>query len=206
MIDCVVQRRFNSLIRAHRHFDPQIVRCQIACSSVHGFPSQWLSVSSWRSDPFMPRARSFSFPSLSMSIRLYVGNLPQSFDDNALNALFSSIGEGVRFKTVQDRETGACRGFGFANVDDEKLADTVIEQLNGFEFGGNTLRIERSERRDARSTGGDRRSGVAATGAARKSVNKVVHSDSVTEGAPDPRWAGELAKLKSLLANQTAAV
>lgn len=143
-----------------------------------------------------------------MSIRLYVGNLPQSFDDKALTALFSSIGEGVRFKTVQDRETGACRGFGFANVDDEKLADTVIEQLNGHEFGGNTLRIERSERRDARSStpGTDRRGGPAASAAARKSVNKVVHSDSVTEGAPDPRWAGELAKLKSLLANQTAAV
>jgi len=41
---------------------------------------------------------------------------------------------------------------------------------------------------------------------ARKAVNKVVHADSVDSEAPDPRWAGELAKLKSLLANQTAAV
>jgi hypothetical protein len=41
---------------------------------------------------------------------------------------------------------------------------------------------------------------------ARKAVNKVVHSDSVEEGAPDPRWAGELAKLKGLLDNQKAAV
>jgi len=41
---------------------------------------------------------------------------------------------------------------------------------------------------------------------ARKSVNKVVHADAVGEGAPDPRWAGELAKLKNLLANQKAAV
>ena len=61
-----------------------------------------------------------------MSVRLYVGNLPQTFDAAELDALFTSIGEGVRFKTVQDRETGACRGFGFANVEDEKLADTVI--------------------------------------------------------------------------------
>ena len=41
---------------------------------------------------------------------------------------------------------------------------------------------------------------------ARKATNKVVHSDTITEGAPDPRWAGELAKLKALLANQTAPV
>ncbi len=142
-----------------------------------------------------------------MSVRLYVGNLPQSFDDKELNALFTAVGEGVRFKTVQDRETGACRGFGFANVDDEALADRVIEQLNGRDFGGNTLRIERSERRETRGGGAvDRRPGSAPTSVARKAVNKVVHSDTVTEGAPDPRWAGELAKLKSLLANQTAAV
>ncbi|MCP9816577.1 RNA-binding protein [Synechococcus sp. GreenBA-s] len=142
-----------------------------------------------------------------MSVRLYVGNLPQSFEATELEALFASVGEGIRFKAVQDRETGAGRGFGFANVDDEKVADAVIEQLNGREFGGNSLRIERSERRDARPAAGDRRPGAAPTSqVARKAVNKVVHSDTVQEDAPDPRWAGELAKLKSLLADQKAAV
>ncbi|MFM7312220.1 MAG: RNA-binding protein, partial [Cyanobium sp.] len=42
--------------------------------------------------------------------------------------------------------------------------------------------------------------------AARKAVNKVVHADSVDSEAPDPRWAGELSKLKSLLASQTVGV
>lgn len=141
-----------------------------------------------------------------MSIRLYVGNLPQSFDAKELEALFASVGEGVRFKAVNDRETGACRGFGFANVDDQKLAETVIEQLNGREFNGNTLRIEISERRDARSSGTDRRGPAGGPAVARKAVNKVVHSDSVDTEAPDPRWAGELSKLKALLANQKAPV
>ncbi|MFO7630680.1 MAG: RNA-binding protein [Prochlorococcaceae cyanobacterium] len=144
-----------------------------------------------------------------MSVRLYVGNLPQSFDVQELEALFQAVGEGVRFKTVNDRDTGVCRGFGFANVDDQKTAETVIEQLNGRDFGGNSLRIEISERRDARAggPGADRRPGAGASPtAARKAINKVVHADSIDSEAPDPRWAGELAKLKSLLANQTAAV
>ena len=144
-----------------------------------------------------------------MSVRLYVGNLPQSFDNKELEALFSSVGEGVRFKAVQDRETGAGRGFGFANVNDEKVAVAVIEQLNGKDFGGNALRIERSERRDNNAGGTGRRGGPGAShapGSARKAVNKVVHRDTVEEGAPDPRWAGELAKLKGLLDNQKAAV
>jgi len=143
-----------------------------------------------------------------MSIRLYVGNLPQTFDAKELEALFTAVGEGVRFKAVNDRETGACRGFGFANVDDQKLAETVIEQLNGKEFGGNSLRIEISERRDERRApaGSERRGPGAATTPLRKAVNKVVHADNVDSEAPDPRWAGELAKLKQLLDNQKAAV
>ncbi|MCP9908622.1 RNA-binding protein [Cyanobium sp. BA20m-p-22] len=141
-----------------------------------------------------------------MSIRLYVGNLPQTFDAKELEALFTAVGEGVRFKAVNDRETGACRGFGFANTDDQKLADAVIEQLNGKDFGGNTLRIEISERKEGRSAApAERRSGSAPT-PARKAVNKVVHADNIDSEAPDPRWAGELAKLKDLLANQKAAV
>ena len=45
-----------------------------------------------------------------MSVRLYVGNLPTAFDAKELEALFASVGEGVRFKAVNDRDTGACRG------------------------------------------------------------------------------------------------
>ena len=146
-----------------------------------------------------------------MSVRLYIGNLPQNFESKELEAQLTSVGEGIRFKAVLDRETGACRGFGFANIDDEKVADAVIEQFNGKDFNGNVLRVERSERRDNNSNaGGGRRSGQQggghAPGSARKAVNKVVHSDAKSEDSPDPRWAGELAKLKDLLGNQKTAV
>ena len=147
-----------------------------------------------------------------MSIRLYIGNLPQTFEEQELDALLKSVGEGIRFKAVLDRETGSCRGFGFANLDDPKLADAVIEQLNGKDFGGSALRVERSERRES-NTGGNRRrndsGGIGGNGqpqVARKAVNKVVHSDAPGEAAPAPRWAGELSKLKDLLADQKTAV
>ena len=147
-----------------------------------------------------------------MSIRLYIGNLPQTFEEQELDALLKSVGERIRFKAVLDRETGSCRGFGFANLDDPKLADAVIEQLNGKDFGGSALRVERSERRES-NTGGNRRrndsGGIGGNGqpqVARKAVNKVVHSDAPGEAAPDPRWAGELSKLKDLLADQKTAV
>ena len=144
-----------------------------------------------------------------MSVRLYIGNLPQTFENKELESLLKSIGEGIRFKPVFDRETKACRGFGFANVEDEKLANALIEQLNGREFNGNNLRVERSERRDSNKGGGTRNNNSGngnSQGLKRKQSKKVVHSDAPNDEAPDPRWAGELAKLKDLLANQKTPV
>ncbi|MEB3244334.1 MAG: RNA-binding protein [Cyanobacteriota bacterium] len=144
-----------------------------------------------------------------MSVRLYVGNLPNAFDVKELEALLGGVGEGIRFKPVNDRDTGACRGFGFANVDDPNLAEAVIAQLNGRDFAGQPLRIELSERRDSRGQGNardERRPMASPTHAARKTADKVVHADNVDTDAPDPRWSGELAKLKALLANQTVGV
>ena len=58
-----------------------------------------------------------------MSVRLYVGNLPQNVNVKELEALLTSLGDGIKFKAVFDRDTKACRGFGFANVKDESVAD-----------------------------------------------------------------------------------
>jgi RNA recognition motif-containing protein len=162
-------------------------------------------------DPDRPdRIFTFHPPSRFMSVRLYIGNLPQDFDSKALESQLANVGEGIRFKAVLDRETGTCRGFGFANVNDENVADAVIEHFNGKDFGGSALRVERSERRDSNGGTGTRRGGGRdqghPPGSARKAMNKVVHSDAKVEEAPDPRWAGELSKLKDLLANQKAAV
>ena len=142
-----------------------------------------------------------------MSVRLYIGNLPQNFKVKELEELLSSAAEGIRFKAVFDRETKACRGFGFASVSDVKVANELIEKFNGFEFKGSNLRVERSERKE--SNNGGRRNNHSSnvnSQANRKEVKKVVHSDAPNKEAPDPRWAGELAQLKELLANQKTPV
>ncbi len=144
-----------------------------------------------------------------MSVRLYIGNLPQSFKSKDLDSLLANIGKGIRFKAVLDRDTKACRGFGFANVETEELANQVIEQLNGQDFFGNNLRVERSERKESNAGSGRRGNGAAnakSNNSNRKTFKKVVHSDAPSKEAPDPRWAGELSKLKELLANQKTSV
>lgn len=145
-----------------------------------------------------------------MSIRLYVGNLPKELERNELEAVFSDFQDLVSVKVITDRKTGKCRGFGFVTVKTDEQADAIIEQLNGKEFKDNTLKIEKAM---PRSKGKEGDTPAPSTANRKKSsggANKSRRSDSAATGSgggsaqPDPRWAGELAKLKEMLATQTA--
>ena len=132
-----------------------------------------------------------------MSIRIYIGNLPQGFNPKELDSVLKAVSDSVRFKAVLDKETKECRGFGFATTNNENNANLIIEKLNGHEFQGVKLRVERSEKKDS---SGKRNSSNKNN--KRKNFKKIVHSDAPNIESPDPRWAGELSKLKDLLANQ----
>ena len=135
-----------------------------------------------------------------MSIRIYIGNLPQGFNPKEFDKLLKSISDSIRFKTVLDKETKESRGFGFATSNNEDNANLLIQKLNGFEFNGSKLRVELSEKKDSASN--KRNSGNLNKNKKKKGFKKIVHSDAPNLEAPDPRWAGELSKLKDLLANQ----
>ena len=139
-----------------------------------------------------------------MSIRIYIGNLPQGFNPKEIDGILKSVAEGVRFKPVLDKDTKEFRGFGFATTNNEKNANLIIEKLNGYEFQGAKLRVEKSEKKESSSN--KRNVSNLNKNTKRKNFKKIVHSDAPNLESPDPRWAGELSKLKDLLANQTTAV
>ena len=127
-----------------------------------------------------------------MSIRIYIGNLPQGFNPKEFDTLLKSVSDSIRFKAVLNKETKECRGFGFATTNNEENCNLLIQKLNGFEYNGSKLRVELSENKDSTLNKNKKR----------KDFKKIVHSDAPNLEAPDPRWAGELSKLKDLLANQ----
>ena len=135
-----------------------------------------------------------------MSIRIYIGNLPQGFNSKEFDKVLKSVSDTVRFKAVLDKETKESRGFGFATTNNEENANLLIQKLNGFEFNGSKLRVELSEKKDSASN--KKNSGKLNKNKKRKDFKKIVHSDAPNLEAPDPRWAGELSKLKDLFANQ----
>ena len=135
-----------------------------------------------------------------MGIRIYIGNLPQGFNSKEFDKFLKSVSDSIRFKAVLDKETKECRGFGFATTNNDENANLLIQKLNGFEFNGSKLRVELSEKKDSASN--KRNSGSFNKNKKKKDFKKIVHSDAPNLEAPDPRWAGELSKLKDLLANQ----
>ena len=135
-----------------------------------------------------------------MGIRIYIGNLPQGFNLKEFDGILKSVSDSIRFKPVLDKETKDCRGFGFATTNNQENANLIIEKLNGFEFNGSKLRVELSEKKDSSSS--KRNHANSNKNKKRKDFKKIVHSDAPNLESPDPRWAGELSKLKDLLANQ----
>ncbi len=153
-----------------------------------------------------------------MTVRLYVGNLPEEVDRQALEDLFTSAGEIVSTKVIRDRKTGKCRGFGFLTVKTPELADQYIEKFNGHPFGDSSLKIELAQPRAKTEAGpgGEgpvvkeqpQRSDAAAVSAgAGKKRNRGRTQSSQGQSAssspaptgPDPRWASDLQRIKEQL-------
>jgi RNA recognition motif-containing protein len=80
---------------------------------------------------------------------IYVGNLPFTATEDEVRDLFGTYGQVNSVKLISDRETGRPRGFGFVEMDDS-AALKAIDQLNGQDLGGRTLRINEAQPRPAR--------------------------------------------------------
>ena len=72
--------------------------------------------------------------------KLYVGNLPYSYNDEALSTLFADFGEVISAVIIMDRASGRSKGFGFVEMED---ADAVkaMEALEGQEIDGRAVRV-----------------------------------------------------------------
>jgi cold-inducible RNA-binding protein len=74
-----------------------------------------------------------------MATKLFVGSLPWSIDDQALEDLFKEFGTVSSAKVIMDRDSGRSKGFGFVEFEDDAAAKTAIDKLNGSEMQGRTI-------------------------------------------------------------------
>jgi RNA recognition motif-containing protein len=85
---------------------------------------------------------------------IYVGNLSYQATEEDLSSVFAEYGAVKRVVLPTDRETGRMRGFAFVEMADEAHEDTAISELDGAEWMGRQLRVNKARpREDTRSTG-----------------------------------------------------
>lgn len=56
--------------------------------------------------------------------------------------IFSEVGPVLSLKLVFDRESGKPKGYGFCEYKDQETALSAMRNLNGYEIGGRTLRVD----------------------------------------------------------------
>ena len=66
-----------------------------------------------------------------MAVKVFVGNLPFSLDDEKLKNEFSRFGVIESEKIVTENHPGRSRGYGFVEFADQTSAEAAVQGLNG---------------------------------------------------------------------------
>lgn len=89
-----------------------------------------------------------------MGKKLYVGNLPFTTDQTALQEMFSQVGAVESATVVIDRMSGRSKGFGFVEMATESEANDAINKFNGMDFNGRPLTVNEARPMVPREGGG----------------------------------------------------
>ena len=85
---------------------------------------------------------------------IYVGNLSYQATEEDLRSVFADYGTVKRVVLPTDRETGRMRGFAFVEMAESAHEDSAISELDGAEWMGRQLRVNKARpREDNRSAG-----------------------------------------------------
>ncbi len=79
---------------------------------------------------------------------VYVGNLSYEVTQDDLSSVFGEYGTVKRVQIPTDRETGRPRGFGFVEMESDAEEDAAIEALDGAEWMGRSLRVNKAKPRE----------------------------------------------------------
>ncbi len=73
-------------------------------------------------------------------MKLYVGNLPWSIDQDGLKKLFSKF-KVEEATLITDKYSGRSKGFGFVTIADDKAAQKALSEMHQKEIDGRPLTV-----------------------------------------------------------------
>lgn len=88
-----------------------------------------------------------------MGRKLYVGNLGFDVTDKDLEAVFAQAGVCESVAVITDKFSGQSRGFGFVEMSSDAEAQKAIQQFNGQDLKGRSIKVNEARDREERSSG-----------------------------------------------------
>jgi RNA recognition motif-containing protein len=85
---------------------------------------------------------------------IYVGNLSYQATEDDLSSVFAEYGTVKRVVLPTDRETGRMRGFAFVEMTEDAQEDAAISELDGAEWMGRQLRVNKARPKEENSRDG----------------------------------------------------
>ncbi|XP_050236404.1 zinc finger CCCH domain-containing protein 25 [Mercurialis annua] len=139
------------------------------------------------------------------SAYVFVGGIPFDLTEGDLLAVFAQCGEIVDVNLVRDKGTGKSKGFAFVAYDDQRSTILAVDNLNGAEVAGRTIRVDhvskykkkeeedeetQRQKREARGVCRSFQRGECTRGASCKFSHDEQRAANTGWGAQDngPRW------------------
>jgi RNA recognition motif-containing protein len=91
-----------------------------------------------------------------MAIKLFVGSLSFSVNEDQLKELFATVGTVTSASIIIDRDTNRSKGFGFVEMSSDEEAQAAIAQLNGKDLEGRSIIVNEARPKEDRGAGGSR--------------------------------------------------
>jgi RNA recognition motif-containing protein len=95
---------------------------------------------------------------------IYVGNLSYQVTEDDIRGIFAEYGTVKRVQVPTDRETGRLRGFAFVEMGTDAEETAAIEALDGAEWMGRDLKVNKAKPREDRGSSGGGRGGYGGGG------------------------------------------
>jgi RNA recognition motif-containing protein len=89
-----------------------------------------------------------------MSRKLFVGGLSWGTSDDGLRQAFERFGNIDEAKVIMDRDTGRSRGFGFVTFAEQDSARSAMQEMNGQQLDGRSIKVNEAEERPRTGGGG----------------------------------------------------
>jgi RNA recognition motif-containing protein len=78
---------------------------------------------------------------------LYVGNIAFNMTGDELQSVFSPYGKVTTAKIIMDKRTNRSKGYGFVEMENDRDGYTSIDELNGSEVKGRTIKVSKANPR-----------------------------------------------------------